>query len=87
MRKRRFKLRRIYVAYLFVFPCALILILMMYNPMVRTVIFTFSKIELPSFDTTYFPCLRFRRSCGIPLCGLLGPWFSALSSDSGPRWR
>ena len=46
---------------LFVVPCALVVLLMMIVPVVRTVSFAFSKVTLPSFDTEFTGLENFRK--------------------------
>jgi multiple sugar transport system permease protein len=59
-------LRRHTAAYLFVLPCATVLILMMYNPVVRTFVYSFSKVELPSFRTSWVGLSNFARVAATP---------------------
>ena len=41
------------LGYAFILPCLFILFAMMLNPILKTVIFSFSKIKLPQFHTTF----------------------------------
>jgi multiple sugar transport system permease protein len=58
--------RKYAAAYLFVLPCAIVLFLMMLNPVVRTFIYSFSKIELPSFRTTWVGMQNVTRVFSLP---------------------
>lgn len=59
-------LRKHVPAYLFVLPCALVLFLMMVNPVVRTFVYSFSRIELPSFRTTWVGAQNIKRVFSLP---------------------
>lgn len=52
------------IAYVFVVPCAVILVLMIYNPLVQTIRFSLSKVVLPSFDTVFVGLANFERAFG-----------------------
>jgi len=64
MHSLRKALRKNWIAYLFVLPCAVILVLMIYNPLVQTIRFSLSKVLLPSFDTQYAALTNFTRAFG-----------------------
>ena len=66
MKRRAGVLRKYSVPYLFVLPCAAVLFVMMYNPVVRTFIYSFSKVELPSFRTTWVGTENIRRVFSLP---------------------
>lgn len=53
--------KRVRTGMLFVVPCALVVLLMMIVPVVRTVSFAFSKVTLPSFDTEFTGLENFRK--------------------------
>ena len=64
MRSLRTFVRKHGTAYLFVLPCAVVLILMIYNPLVQTIRFSLSKVILPSFATQYAGFANFSRAFG-----------------------
>jgi len=45
----------------FILPCAVILVMMMFTPVIRTIVFSFSKVTLPSFDIDFIGIDNFRR--------------------------
>jgi multiple sugar transport system permease protein len=51
--------------FLFVLPCAMVIVLMMIVPIVRTIVFSFSQVKLPSFSTTYTGLSNFKRVFSI----------------------
>jgi multiple sugar transport system permease protein len=47
--------------YILIFPCVLILILMMVFPVIQTIRFSFSEVQLPSFKTNFIGMGNFER--------------------------
>jgi multiple sugar transport system permease protein len=66
MKRRAAALRKHLPAYLFVLPCAAVLFLMMYNPVVRTFVYSFSRVELPSFATSWVGTQNIARVFSLP---------------------
>jgi multiple sugar transport system permease protein len=66
MKPRVAGIRKYTAAYLFVLPCAIVLILMMLSPVIRTFIYSFSKVELPSFRTTWVGTQNIARVFSLP---------------------
>ena len=58
--------RRTRTGMLFVLPCALIMLLMMVVPLIRTVIFAFSDVKLPNFETSYAGLKNFKDVLAMP---------------------
>jgi len=58
--------RRNLYAYLFVLPCATVLLLMMFNPILRTLLYSVSEITLPKFETTFTGTRNFTRVFSRP---------------------
>ena len=54
------------IAYAFVLPCAVVLILMMINPVFRTLLYSVSEIRLPSLETKYTGLANFTRIFARP---------------------
>lgn len=54
------------IAYIYVLPCAVVLILMMVNPVIRTLIYSVSEIALPSLETKLIGAGNFVRVFSRP---------------------
>ncbi len=65
------KIRLQLIAILFVLPCTIVLVMMMFNPLIQTVEFSFSKIILPKFETHFIGIDNFVRVFSRPEVGLV----------------
>jgi multiple sugar transport system permease protein len=65
------RLRRYGIGALLVLPCTAILIVMMVNPSVQTLVFSFSRVTLPKFDTVFIGFDNFWRVFSKPEIGMV----------------
>jgi len=71
MKRKGTRFRKYGIAYLFVLPCTAILILMMFNPIIQTSIFSFSEITLPNIETRFTGFDNFTRVFSKPDIALI----------------
>lgn len=58
-RRRKIAIRRWGPGYVLVLPAVILLVVMMFYPVIQTVLFSFSEVQLPNFETVFVGFLNF----------------------------